>query len=221
MKLLGRIVIVALLSFFLYRVLVWISTIRAIEVVGGGIDLAVDEAKLPNTLLFFPSEKIRRELLFDNPILADIQFKKKYPNTLVIVPVFRTAVVRLEGVGRTVLVDQSGIVLADADAASPNVPMFTIPISGLRIGQAISDTRVTQSLAFLRGMRNILAISNISVEPDGSLRSKGDKPDILFTQDTDIIQTLTTLQTLLAGFRIKGTLPALIDLRFDKPIVKF
>lgn len=217
----GYLLLCTILFFLAYFAVISVSTIRTIEVVGSGLDVQIDEKKLPNTLLFFPSENIRRELLDENPILSDIQFKKKYPNTLVIIPVLRTAVAKLAGAERTVLLDQTGIVLADEGSPSPAIPLLVIPVAGLRIGQAISDPRVTQSLAFLTGVSAIHPVGKISAEADGSLRAKGDKLDILFTQLTDMTRTLTTLQTLLAGFRIKGTLPTSIDLRFDKPIIKF
>jgi hypothetical protein len=77
------------------------------------------------------------------------------------------------------------------------------------------------ALAFLNGTRDFLPIQTITIEDDSSLRAKSNTMDILFPQDGSMPAILATLQTLLSGFRIKGTLPTLIDLRFNKPMVKF
>lgn len=220
-KSVGYGILFVLLSCAVYWVSMSMFTIRSIIVVGNNIQVKVDEAKLPKTLVFFPSAALREQLLKENPILADIQFQKKYPHTLMIVPMPRTAVVRLSLVSREVLVDESGIVLADADVTSAPLPRLVIPIAAVHIGEKIADPRVTAGISFITGIRDTLKIHTISVEDERSLRAESDKLDILFPQDGPIPVTLATLQTIFAGFRIKGTLPTFIDLRFNKPIVKF
>ena len=221
----GRIVGYILLFAAFLGVVYWLGirafTIQNIIVVGENIQVQVDESKLPRTLLLFPSGTIRAQLLADNPILTDIQFQKKYPHTLVIVPTLRSAVGRLVVLSREVLIDGSGIVLAEGDASSQNLPRLVIPVTGIRIGEKITDQRVAAALAFISGMRDIAPVTAVSVEDEASLRAKSDKLDILFPQAEETQALLATLQTLLSGFRIKGSLPTFIDLRFDKPIIKF
>ncbi len=204
-----------------YWFMISFFTIQSIEVVGGAIDVQVDQKRLPRTLLFFPSDTLRTQLLRDNPILADIKFKKKLPHTLVIVPTLRSAFAGIVSGGREVTVDGQGIVLADVDPSTPVIPRLIIPVEGIRVGLTIRDPRVIQSLAFLQGTTDMFVIDEIILENGSSLRAKSQKLDILFTQDRDIKEIITTLQTLIVGFRIKGTLPTYIDLRFDKPIVRF
>lgn len=220
-RIVGYVLLFVSFSGAVYWVSMWMFTIKSIIVVGHNIQVKVDEARLPKTLLLFPSATLREQLLKDNPILADIQFQKKYPHTLVIVPTLRTAVVRLSLVSREVLVDESGIVLADADFTSAPLPRLVIPLTAVHIGEIIGDQRVVAGIVFVAGTRDILPIHTITAEDDSSLRAKSDKLDILFPQDRSMPATLATLQTLLSGFRIKGTLPTFIDLRFNKPIVKF
>jgi hypothetical protein len=185
------------------------------------IDIQVDEKRLPKTILFFPSEALRAQLLKDNPILANIEFKKKLPHTLVIVPTLRTASARLISGQREVAIDSNGIVLGDVNPSTPILPKITIPVDGIRVGLVVRDLRVIQSLAFLQGTHDILSIDEIILEDGSSLRARSPKLDILFTQNKDMKEIIATLQTLMVGFRIKGTLPTYIDLRFDKPIVRF
>jgi Cell division protein FtsQ len=214
-------VVFFLLSLVLYWSVYLVFTIKTIVVASNTVKVLVDQSRLPKSLILFPSAKIRAELLTDNPILADIQFQKKYPHTLVIVPTLRTAVVRLNLNEREVLLDESGIVLMDATNTSLPLPRLFVSIPVVRIGETIRDSRVTAGISFIMGIQPMLTIQTIHVEDDRSLRAKSDTLDIVFPQDADMRGTLATLQTLLAGFRIKGTLPAFIDLRFNKPIIKF
>lgn len=196
-----------------------VFSIQEIKVVGTGIAVSINEKEMPKTLVFFPSEKLRKEILKDNPILADIAFQKEYPHTLVIVPILRSAVTVLKVPTRTVFLDELGYVLSDTNATGSGLPVITAPQMTLRIGQKLKDPAVTSAVSFLGAIRPIVPVETITITNDGSLKAHGANLDILFTQDSDIGALSTTLQTLLAGFRIKGTLPKKIDLRFDKPII--
>jgi hypothetical protein len=220
-RIVGHILLFCLFSAAVWWLGIWAFTIKNIVVIGTNIQVQVDETRLPKTLLLFPAAKLRAQLLTDNPILADLQFQKKYPHTLIIVPTLRTAIVRLQITGRQVLLDESGIVLMDADSSSVSLPCIFVPLPVVQIGRKIDDRRVTAGIDFITGMRQIVPIQMINIEDGSSLRAKSDTLTIVFPQDGDMGATLATLQTLLAGFRIKGTLPTFIDLRFDKPLVKF
>ncbi len=193
--------------------------IRTIRVTGANIQLEINKKRLPKTLVFFPSAKLRSELLRENPALADLRFEKQYPGTLVVAVRLRESVAALSTGNRRVALDETGVVLGDEYGAGLPVIYATVPL--IRTGQRIEDPRITQSLAFLAGMRQILPIASLTVADDGTIRANAAQLTILFTQTTPVPRTLATLQQLIAGFRIKGTLPAVIDVRFDKPIVTF
>lgn len=220
-RMIGYIVLSLLLLSVLYGVLFSFFTLRNIEVIGTGIELVVDQEKLPRSLLFFPSERTRKELISQNPVLADLKITKRYPSTLVITPTIREPFARLYGKERAVLLDAQGIVLADAGASTIPLPRINVPAEGLRVGQKVTDKSVNQSLTFLSGTKDILSSHEFTSLDGGSIRASTEQLDILFTQDADLSTLIPTLQTLLNGFRIKGTLPAQIDLRFDKPVVTF
>lgn len=210
-----------LLSFGAYLGVTRLFAIREITVVGDHIRISIDQRRFPSTLLFFPSDEIRAELLERNPILADVRFEKRYPHTLVITPTLRSPVAVVATPSRTVLIDPRGYVLADADIIPAGLPRVIASISGIRIGQQLSDKGIGTSLSFAQNAKGFMNMETITIAGDGSITAHGGKLDILFTQNEDIQTILTTLQTLFTGFRIKGTLPTVIDLRFDKPIVKF
>jgi len=204
-----------------YFGVVKLFTIQEITVVGSNIQVSIDQRKFPSTLLFFPSAQLRAQILADNPILADIRFEKKYPHTLMIVPTLRKKAALLITPSRLVFIDEGSIVLSDADSTAAGVPQITSLLTGLHIGQKITDQGVIASLAFVNGVRPLMQIETLVVTEDGVITAHTGNLDILFTQDANVSVIVSTLQTLVAGFRIKGTLPKVIDLRFDKPVVTF
>ncbi len=213
-------ILFAVFSAAVYGGVVKLFAIRQISVVGSNIRLSIDERRFPSTLLFFPSAKLRLQILADNPILADIRFEKKYPHTLMIIPTLRTPAALLITPTRRVFIDPRGIVLADAGSAG-GLPQISADISGLHIGQKIADTGVLSGLSFISDAAPIVRIESMTIDSDGVLRAHTGNLDLLFTQVADTSQITRTLQTLITGFRIKGTLPKVIDLRFDKPVVTF
>ena len=210
-----------LISIAVYWFCIRLFAITNIVVVGKNIRVQIDESRMPKTLLLFPAGSIRGQILHENPILADIQFHYAYPHTLIIIPTLRTPIAYLSIVSRDVLLDKTSMVLGDRDASHSDLPDIRIPISVVRIGEALKDQRVNAAMSFLVGVHDILPIQTITVENESSLRAKSQNLDIVFPQDRSSDSLVATLQTLLSGFRIKGTLPTFIDLRFDKPIVKF
>lgn len=204
-----------------YFGIIKLFSIQEIKVVGSSLGVTVDKRRFPTNLLFFPAERLRTELLNQNPILADVIFEKRYPHTLILTPILRSPVALLTAPTRRVFIDSRGYALSDAGVAPPRLPVITAPVSGIRLGQQLTSTPIQQSLSFIAGVKDIMNVETITIADDGQIRAHGGKLDILFTQSEDIKTILTTLQTLFSGFRIKGTLPTVIDLRFDKPVVKF
>lgn len=221
----GRLIVAIILaisgSFGLYALTKRVFTIDSIEVVGTQIDVSINEQKINKNLLFFPTENVRLQLLKDNPIIKDVQIRKKFPHTLVIVAYARTPIARLEFPLLSVLVDRDGVVLGQASLQDSSLPLLRLDIPQVNPGNMLTDPRLRQSLTFLSSLNEDIHIAYIAELDNQSLRAKADKLDIYFPQNGTIVSKVATLQTLTSGFRIKGILPKVIDLRFDKPVVTF
>jgi len=210
-----------LLALGVFVVATRVFSIQVVTVVSSSVHVEINKREFPESLLFFPSGKMRAQILATNPILADIRFTKSYPHTLIMTPVLRKPVALLATPARRVFIDAIGYVLSDETSAVGGLPVITAPISGLRIGQKVTDSGVVASLTMLTKFGTTLPLESLTVSEDGDITAHTEHLDILFTQDENTGTMLTTLQILLSGFRIKGTLPKVIDLRFDKPVVTF
>ncbi|MEK7141117.1 MAG: hypothetical protein AAB800_01060 [Patescibacteria group bacterium] len=197
-----------------------IFTIRNVEVAGEGIQIEVDSATLPKNLLFFPVGQVTQQVLRDYPLVGMVTIQKKYPNTLRITAVPRKPFV-IAGIDReTYLLDEQGIVLKQYPLET-GLPVIRIAVGGVLPGVKISDQAVLASVNFMRETQNFLPIRDITMNDTSSLRAQSAMMSIMFPQHADIPFLIRTLQTVIAGFRIKGTLPTTVDLRFDKPVVTF
>jgi len=197
-----------------------IFSLKYIEVVGNDVAVTLDNDRIPKNLLFFPTDRIRKEIMSANPLFADIRLEKQYPHTLKIIPIIRVPFVLLTVADRTVVLDKDGFVLMEGDKNSV-LPHVYISEGEVKTGKRTEDLSVQTSIAFISAMQSIMPVSWVKQIDALSLQARCQNTDIYITQNKPIQDTLSTLQTLIAGFRIKGKLPAVVDLRFDKPVVTF
>lgn len=195
-------------------------TITNIEVIGEGITIEVDAAKLPKNLLLFPVGQVSADLLRDNALVGDVIIKKKYPNTLQITAVARKPFVIAGIEEERYLLDKQGIVLKKYPIET-GLPLIRIAVAQGEPGVEISDQEVLAAVHFLRETRTFISVREITQYDTMSLRAQSTTMSIVFARSSDIQLLIRTLQTVLAGFKIKGTLPTTVDLRFDKPVVTF
>lgn len=198
----------------------WLFTIRNVEVVGEGIAVAIDEERFVKNLLLFPTDALRSQLLRDYPLLADVEIRKKYPDTLVVVARPREPLAIIVSEGRAYLVGAGAVVLGPGEGGE-NLPRGYFRIRAYAAGEIIAEAPAHAFVGFLASFPEHAQVSEAAPNDSASIRIKFSQVNIYVAQDANMDEKASTLQTLLAGFRIKGTLPAVIDLRFDKPIVTF
>ncbi len=197
-----------------------VFTIRSIEVMGEGVRISVDPAKMPRNLLFFPIERVKNDLLRDYPTIATITMKKKYPGTLIITATLRVPKAIVVTGNSTYSIDKEGVVLEEYPE-KVFLPIIRIDVPPAPLGRRMADPRITAALSFLRDTEGSIAITRITLGESDTLQATDGVMNILFPQTSDLQAIARTLQTMLVGFRIKGALPASIDLRFNKPVVTF
>jgi cell division septal protein FtsQ len=193
--------------------------VKHIEVSGDLVQIEINKSIFVNNLLFFPSEATEKQLKSENPLIKAVEIRKKFPSTLEFVIYKRTPVATLLSAGIPVGIDEECVVTEMS--TDSNIPVISITVPLVRIGGTIKDPMVVQAMSLLVKTARIFRWSTIQSYETQSIRAKTGQTDILITQTSDLSQIVDTLQTLMEGFRIKGTIPKSIDLRFGKPIVQF
>lgn len=193
--------------------------LKNIEVVGDHVDIQVDKERLGQNMLFLQTNKLEQELLASYPLIGSVKFSKSLPSTLILhVSLREPYAVLVTGKG-AYIVDAEGVVLGSQQEQDALVQLhFDIPTPS--IGSRITDDRVKKSLLLLRSLHD-RAITQIRDKDGAAILATMEHTNIFFPQSGDITSKAATLQTIVAGFKIKGSLPAVIDLRFDKPIITY
>lgn len=206
--------------YFSYTFAVKFFRIESIDVVGQNIQVSIDQKKINANLLFFSTEKLKAQLLRENPLIATINITKKFPHTLVIAALARQAIVYYNVPARTIGIDRDGIVVGDV-VPNSKLTHLLVPLPSLPAGSRITEQATVTTLVFLSHLPPELNIDLVEETDAQTLHAKIKNTDIFITQNSDGRALASSLQTLWEGFRIKGILPSKIDLRFEKPVVSF
>lgn len=208
----GGIVVSGILFFVLS-----LFKIRHIEVEPSTISVVTDSSQFPSNLLFFPSEKLRTFLLKEYPRIKDVTFTKQFPGTLKINVVIRTPLAFVFSNSRMLAMDDAGVLFEFP--GKKDLPILELPIEEMSPGKQVKGKGVDTSLAFLTKISHDEKVERIIMSTDSTLEARFNDMTVLFLADGNGESTADTLQALLKGFRMKGSVPHIIDLRFSKPII--
>lgn len=217
-KFLIGIIFGCIVSVIIFVLIYSLFTLQTIEIVGDGMQISIDTKRFPHNILFIQEKRITDELLKNYPQLASVKVQKRYPHTLVIAPILREGVARLSTEIGSFQVDSEGVVLDDTNP-DKLLPVLDIPVMRATVGQPIKDEQFLSALKFIYAMKGLMQINVVNILDGASLSVKTSTTEILIPQGGNAVSLAATLQTLLTGFRMKGALPAIIDLRFDKPVI--
>jgi hypothetical protein len=192
--------------------------VSEIRVVGTGIRVEIDENRLPGNLIFFPASWYERELLRQYPQLSAVTIRKVYPDVIELSVTAREPVAMIVTGGNEFLIDGKGYPTT-VTSVGKTYPVIELPDTAV-LGFPVRDQQVLLALNFLSQVQGARVTKITSID-SSSLRAITPELDILFSRETDIAAVDRTLQTLISGFRMKGTMPKSVDLRFQKPIVTF
>lgn len=194
-------------------------TIQNIVVDAPYMSIELDKNRFGKNLLFLPTSKLRDELLENYSLLSDVKFEKKYPGTLIIHLVRRNTFAVLVSEGVSYAIDEHGLVLGGMESNEAKYPVLTFRCGALAIGSSVPCEGVRASLDFLNNLDASQYPTRMGEKNGLSIHAIHGDTNIFLPQTGDLGAKADTLQTIIEGFRIKGTLPTVIDLRFEKPII--
>jgi cell division septal protein FtsQ len=190
-------------------------------VIGSDVSIIVDKNKLGDNLVLLNTDALRKQLLGEYIQLDDISLSKRLPHSLILDIKFKKPVARIITDKRIAVIDKNGIVITGYREEFSHLPVLNFGVHDVPDGTVIDKPEVRTSLSFLEQLPSGIAIDEMTIQNGQTLQAKMGKTSIFIDLNTAINPAVSTLQTLLAGFRMKGTMPTSIDLRFDKPIIKY
>jgi hypothetical protein len=212
--------IVAIIIIGLPLVFIRYFTIKHIEVKGDAVLFEYDANVLGNNLLFLPSGRIKKELLSAYPVIKSLDIEKKFPDTLLLTVSLYKPLSVFSSTSGNKLLTETGLVIGDAREED----FFSYPVvydypKPLFDGVLYTEPLILSVLRVIREF-SLSAKTDIYVMPGDSYRLIIDNVEVVFPSTKEVFYLKRTLQALLQGFRIKGTLPKQIDLRYDNPVIK-
>lgn len=195
--------------------------IRKIEMENYAGDIVFNREKITDNLLFFPALRAREEILRANKEIEEVTIEKKFPQTLVFRIIRRKAVAQVISGGGSYLVDKTGVVISESGGDNSTIVIKLESGEKLPIGVKLAKSAGLSAvnLAVSLEEKNLPEMSLVvQMEKITGIYEAG---EILFPIVDDYASTASTLQSLWSGFRIKGNIPRLIDLRYRQPVVNF
>lgn len=192
--------------------------LETIEVIGTGAVFSANTEKLSTNVLFFPTKTLEDDLRTQYPLFQSVRVFKKFPHTIGIAYTLRNPKGYVQSLGHTYGVDDDGIILGEylPPFVHP-VMMFDIGIQS--IGVRVTDARVRAAQEFLLALDSTLEVSFVKEYSSNAFEARIDSLRILVPVEGNMEEKARALLFLTNGFRIKGVLPSIVDLRFSKPII--
>lgn len=206
--------LVALISWLFVRSM----TIENVVVDAKGMSIALDKNRFGPNLLFLETTALEKQLVAQYPLLSRVSFEKQYPHTLIVRLEKREPIAVLVSENNFFAVDPSGIVVESGmDIEGLPHLVFTAGIFG--VGSSVDNPSVLTSLQFLQSVQSFFAIDSFKMKDTATIQAKHGNTNIFIPKEGDMRSKADTLQLIVEGFRIKGILPTVIDLRYEKPVI--
>lgn len=174
------------------------------------------------SIFLFNSQELAIKVKKNNPGFGKILIKKKLPDRLFIeiIPREEFAILKL-GTVRQAVVDEEGFVFSDK-AESLNLPIFLVnSLPG--IGDSIADETILKGLKLINLLKNsYISFEYINYPDEDSLTILlSDNFIATVSAKKQLSSQVDSLQYILRHSKIEDKVIEGVDLRFQKPVVKF
>lgn len=212
--------------------------------------LSLSEIKNEN-ILFFNEQRIKNKIFSEYVCVKNISFEKKFPNKLKIIINGRKSIAKissyksnelidLKELEATVsseaalldwsssetsstdnfIIDDEGIIFTNKD--ENGLPVLYMPIADnlLKIGNKLKNTDF-KKVSLLFNKLSQMNVNLLQTKLSGQNLQVLGQPKIVFLLEKDVLKQLASLQLILEKAKIDERNMEIIDLRFDKPVVKY
>lgn len=196
-------------------------TVNAIEIIGSdSIPHGVDELRGAN-IVFLKETDVAEEMRKRNLDIAAIVVEKKPLATIRLIITKRKPIAQIRINDAAYIVDDNGVVFMSSNMTS-NLPTIegifsTVTVPGT-LDKLYAKTILGLLTSFAQEGKRIQMVTVVNKE---EIRFYDEEMFVTVAAGQDPVLLSTSLQMLMRSFTIEGKHPASIDLRFDKPIVRF
>ncbi|MCX7955884.1 MAG: FtsQ-type POTRA domain-containing protein [Patescibacteria group bacterium] len=188
--------------------------------------LGIEEIKKQQIFLL-NEEEIKNILLRKNPDLKDVKIEKKYPNSIIINIFKDEEIAFLEAdIGYFYLSENGKIIFKSKNKKNESLPRINfyqkLIFNNYLPGEKIYFKEILSSLKILKKMNEIdVKIISIDINGVDMILFNLENEKIFFGVEKDIDFQFFQFKKIFTYLKIEGKKYKEIDLRFDKPIIRF
>lgn len=213
-------------NFFLVKEIKIESAIPQNQVKLGQNQIRGLESLKKSNLLFISPEEIRKLILAQNAQIKNVIVRKKYPDSLLLSVESSSPLTFLKlNTGFAVLGEDAKILykIKAKNADFPTMNFYQkFDYYRITVGEILDYKEIVTAVYFLKKLKDLnLKVESIDINNVNMIVCNLKDKKIFFTTEKDKDKQTFELETLIKQFKIEAKDFKVLDLRFDKPIVKF
>lgn len=226
---LRRILVLAFLSTFIFLVVYFFHSyfkIKEIKIIDGQENtLGLNEIYSEN-IIFFNDKKIEELLNKKNPLIKNIIIQKKYPSTIVLQLSYFKPIAELLVNGGVYGLSDNGKIIYKARQKNAKFTQINfyqkLNYQNNNQGDLISFKEITDGLYFLKSFNDLgLKVNSLDINGINMLLFNLENKKIILSSEKTKELQIFQLGEIVRQFKIEGKQYQEIDLRYDKPVIRF
>ena len=196
--------------------------IKTVRIAGNSETVNTNALTRQKNLFLLSPAQLKKELIAASPWIEDIEIKKQFPSTLLLVLHERIPIAEYQDEVNRFFLDKTGRLLPVLPSKNFNSVQVFCSIVEKNVGQTVTNKLLLHGLALVDALRSRIESQIIKLTCQEDIKTiQLSLPDttVLVSADSEPEKTVSSLQLLLKQFRIEGNRPETIDLRFEKPVV--
>lgn len=225
--------ILSLSIFILYLIISSLNSLFRIKNI-----VIVEEKKNPvnikglksieNQIIFFTNEeRIKKDLILENPLIEKVDVKKKLPNTIILIPYFSDPTAQIQVSNGFFHLSKNGRILKKTKDKIDFFPLITFyqkfNYQSYQTGDYLRYSEIIYSLKAIEKIKSLgfNNIKEIKINNNNLIIFHIDEREIYFNAEKDIEKMFYELETIVKKIREEKKDFRKLDLRFNKPIIVF
>lgn len=225
-KLIALLLILIAILFFGFYFLDKFLSIKNIVITGTTNKIiGLEELKNLNTF-FLNTEESADNIVRKNPAIKSIVIEKKLPNTLIVKVIENKLLASLIVSNGYFYLSEEGRIIFKAKSNLEKIPTITfyqkLNFQQHNAGDHITYKDIQYGLFFIKSLTDLgFKVESLEINGVNMLLFNLKDKKIIFSSDKDKELQLYLLDEIVRQFKIEGKNYKEIDLRYDKPIVRF
>lgn len=200
--------------------------IKKIKIVGSKINIFGLKEITDKNIIFTSEEKIKKILKDKNPLIKFLLIEKKYPDTLVLTINLYQSIGELVVGGGYFQLSEDGKIIGKSKKENKKITKINfyqkLNYQSYNQGERISLKEILDGLYFLKSLIDInIKVDSLDINGINMIVCKLENKKIIFSSEKEKELQIFQVKEIIRRFKIEGKNYKEIDLRFDKPVIRF